>query len=169
MAIAESVSKQELQQRLLREQVRFLAVLAEVTSADAHEPCAVGAWSIQDVLAHIVAHEQQALAELRAALKGEHLASHHAEINVFNAGAVLAWRSLPWSSALAAWEHSFREVVEAVDALTEEDFLPSSVVSQALEDSIDGALANNTYGHYAEHLPGVLEFVRRQREGQSRC
>jgi hypothetical protein len=162
--MTEYVSKQELQQRLFREQARFLAVLTAMTPADAHAPYAVGAWSIQDVLAHIVAHEQQALMELHAALQGESLAIQHDRINVFNAGAVYAWRPLPWSSALAAWEHSFREVVEAVSTLTEEDFLPSSVVSRALEDSIDGALANNTYGHYAEHLPEIREFVQRKRE-----
>jgi hypothetical protein len=168
MTMAEYVSKQELQQRLFREQARLLAVLTEVTPAEAQAPYAVGDWSIQDVLAHIVAHEQQALAELRAALQGESLAIQHDRINVFNAGAVYAWSPLPWSSALAAWEHSFREVVAAVDALQEADFLPTSVVSLALNDSIDGALANNTYGHYAEHLPGVREFVQRQREGLSR-
>jgi hypothetical protein len=164
MTMTEYVSKQELQQRLFREQARFLAVLTAVTPADAHAPYTVGAWSIQDVLAHIVAHEQQALTELRAALQGESLAIQHDRINVFNAGAVYAWRPLPWSSALAAWEHSFREVVEAVSTLTEEDFLPSSDVSRVLEDSIDGALANNTYRHYAEHLPGIREFVHRKRE-----
>jgi hypothetical protein len=162
MAPDEHVSKPELQQRLLRERARLLAALAAVALADAREPGALGAWSIQDVLAHIVAHEQQALAELRAAARGEHLVISHDRVDAFNAGAVCAWRLLSWSAALAAWEHSFREIVEAVSGLRDEDFLPGSAVRRALEDSINGALANNTYGHYAEHLPQVLEFAQRR-------
>jgi len=39
--------------------------------------------------------------------------------------------------------------------LTESDFAPGSALEHALGDTVDGALANNTYEHYVEHLPGL--------------
>jgi hypothetical protein len=36
----------------------------------------------------------------------------------------------------------------------------------ALGDTVDGALANNTYTHYAEHLPALEAFVVRCRQAR---
>lgn len=47
---------------------------------------------------------------------------------------------------------SARQVVAAVAALAEADFDPAGPLAAALDDTIDGALANNTYAHWAEHL-----------------
>jgi hypothetical protein len=79
----------------------------------------------------------------------------------FNAGAAFASAPLQPVEALAAWDRSFRRVIEAVEELTEADFAPGSSLEQALGDTVDGALANNTYAHYAEHVQALTAFVAR--------
>ncbi len=92
-----------------------------------------------DVLAHFVAHEQRALAELRLAGRGERLQIDHAATDTFNDGAMLAWRTLDPVTARAAWGASARQVVAGVTALAEADFDRAG--------SLAAALTNNTYGH----------------------
>jgi hypothetical protein len=125
------------------------------------QPDAIGGWSVRDLLAHFVAHEQRALAEIAAACRGARLEIDPNGTSHFNAGAVFAWASLQPAEARAAWERSSRHVVEIVAELSEEDFAPGSALEQALGDTVDGALANNTYTHYAEHVPALEAFVAR--------
>ena len=154
------VTRAELLRRLNAGIAAVEAFLAGVPDGALREPGAVGSWSVADVLAHFVAHEQRALAELRAAGRGEHLAIDHAANDAFNDGAVQSWRALDPVTVRAAWGVSARTVVAVVAALADADFDPHGPLATALDDTIDGALANNTYGHYAEHLPEMESVVR---------
>jgi hypothetical protein len=77
---------------------------------------AIGQWSVRDLLAHLVAHEQRALAEIAAARRGQPMAIDHGCTDEFNAGAVFAWAPFGRREALAAWDHSYRQVVTMVEA-----------------------------------------------------
>ncbi len=71
--------------------------------------------------------------------------------DAFNLGAVLFSRAQPFQAVKATWDSSFDEMVRNVQSLDESDFQPSSRIVELLDDTIDGALANNSYEHYAEH------------------
>ena len=125
------------------------------------QPDPIARWSVRDLLAHFVAHEQRALAEITAAWRGERLEIAPNGTSEFNAGGVLAWTPLQPAEVLAAWDRSYRRVVRIVEELSEADFALGSALEQALGDTVDGALANNTYTHYAEHVPALEAFVAR--------
>jgi Mycothiol maleylpyruvate isomerase N-terminal domain len=160
---ADHVGKRELLVRIRTARDAVAALLGAIPPAAWLQPDALGRWSARDLLAHFVAHEQRALAEIAAAQRGERLAIDHAGGDEFNAGAVFAWAPVPPADARAAWDRSYRRVVETIEGLTEADFAPGSALEQALGDTIDGALANNTYAHYAEHVPALEAFVARCR------
>jgi hypothetical protein len=164
------VGKAELLRRLKAGRNRFAAVLDAVPSSVFLRPNTIGQWSVRDLLAHFVAHEQRAMTEIATAQRRERLAIDHHSAAAFNAGAVFAWAPLGREDAVAAWERSYQQVVEMVEALRESDFAPGSALEQSLGDTIDGALANNTYAHYAEHLPrleALVARVSRDREGSA--
>ena len=106
------------------------------------QPDAIGGWSVRDLLAHFVAHEQRAVAEIAAARRGERLAIDPNGTSEFNAGAVFAWALLQPAEALAAWDRSYRRVVGLVEELSEADFAPGCALEQVLADTVDGALAS---------------------------
>jgi uncharacterized protein (TIGR03083 family) len=153
------VMKAELLRRLEREYMRFRAVLAALTPQQMTMPATIGNWSVKDVIAHLIAHEQRALQELHAALRGERFEIDHRTNDLFNAQVVAASHSQSLEAVLREWDHSYGQVRAAVEALTEADFDPASPVVRALGDSIDGALGNSTYGHYAEHIERVKAFA----------
>lgn len=154
------VGKTELLRRLSAGHARVEAVLAKVTPTQQDQPNSMGAWSIKDLLAHFIAHEQRALQELAYAVRGETPVSAPGDNDQFNAQAVKAQRALPYTEVRAEWERSFQQVVAAVEALDEGAFAPTSRVCQLLDDTIDGALANNTYEHYDEHIPDIEAWLK---------
>jgi DinB superfamily len=155
----EQIGKSELLLRLRTSRDIVVMLLDAIPPSLFLQPDAIGRWSVRDLLAHFVAHEQRALAEIAAARRGERLEIDPSGTSEFNAGAVLAWTPLQPAEALAAWDRSYRRVVRIVEELSEADFAPDSALEQALGDTVDGTLANNTYSHYAEHVPALEAFV----------
>jgi Mycothiol maleylpyruvate isomerase N-terminal domain len=160
---AEHVGKRELLLRIRTARDTVASLLAAIPPAAFLLPDALGRWSARDLLAHFVAHEQRALAEIAAAQRGERLPVDQAGEDDFNAGAACAWATLQPAEARAAWDRSYCRLVATIEGLTEADFVPGSALEQALGDTVDGALANNTYTHYAEHLPALEAFAARYR------
>jgi hypothetical protein len=187
---SEHVGKSELLSRIRTSRDKMAMILEAIPPSLFLHPHAIGRWSVRDLLAHFVAHQQRALAEIAAGRRGERLAldpndssafnaldpndssAFNAldsnDSSAFNAGAVFAWSSLLPVEALAAWERSCGCVIGIVEELTETDFAPDSSLERALGDTVDGALANNTYAHYAEHLPALEAFVERWRPARLR-
>ena len=160
-----ALTQSALLNRLHSEYERFQTGLSCLTDEQMIQPQTIRAWSVKDLLAHLIAHEQRALQELRLALCGEHLAIDHTAVDIFNDGAVVASRPYPIEAVRRAWRRSFEEVVAAVEGLPASSFDPSHPITLALDDSIDGALANNTYDHYREHLADIelaIQHVRAQ-------
>lgn len=153
------VSRAELLSRLARDHQLLEATLAALTPRQHSAPGVLGKWSVKDILAHLIAHEQQALDELRDARLGERIEIDHASLDLFNAEAVRASHARSYDEVHASWNASYREVVAAVETLPDEDFAPDSPIAQTLGDSIDGALGNNTYAHYAEHRAEIEHWL----------
>lgn len=156
----EFVDRAELLRRLDHEYRRFHTAIARLTPAQLQTPGVVGAWSIKDVIAHFIVHEQFALHELEHALRGERYRPEEPETVIMNDRAVAGRRSQSLDDVLQAWNESYHQVVAAVRSLTDAAFDATGPIVQLLEDTIDGALGNNTYGHYAEHLPAIEAWTR---------
>ena len=149
------VSKAELLERLTRESARLKDTF-ERLDPDVR----VGAWSLTEFLAHLIAHEQRAMAEVRAALVGEHFEIDHDANDAFNQGATFSSRAFPSDAVYRAWLESNASLLGFVESLPDDVFRAPNAVIQTLGDTIDGALANNTYGHYAEHLPKLIGLIK---------
>ena len=155
------VDKTELLHRLYIGQQEFKNLIARIPPEQTSLPGATGTWSVKDVIAHLIAHEQRALNELDHAQRGEPYHFDHSCNDTFNEGAVLASQTQAYENVVAAWESSVASVIAAVEQLTDADFDPNGIVVQRLEDSIDGALANNTYEHWQDHGAQIEEWLGR--------
>ena len=156
------VDKAELLRRLHDGYARFNLLLERLTPEQKIAPNVVGVWSVKELLAHFIAHEQRALDELHHALRGE---AYHFDFDcndTFNEGAVLAYRAQSFADVYAAWSRSVEVVIAEVSRLNDTDFDPSERVVQSLDDTIDGALANNTYEHWEEHGAQVEAWLERR-------
>ncbi|MEO8397319.1 MAG: DinB family protein, partial [Chloroflexota bacterium] len=132
------------------------------TGVDPEAPGVTEMWSVKDVVAHLIAHEHRTIEELRYAKRGERLPIKHAENDSFNDGAVYACRVMPFEMVREQRWRSYERVVAMIESLDEADFDPQSNVVKMLDDTIDGAVANNTYEHYNFHGAQIEEWLEDQ-------
>jgi hypothetical protein len=156
------VTKQVLLQRLQASYAHFHQIITPLTSSQLETKGVIGSWSIKDTVAHFIAHEQFALRELAAAQGGETYDNPYEDVDTMNAVAVEQYTYASLDQVLLDWDISFQQIVTAVEALDETDFAADSPVVDCLNDTIDGALANNTYEHYAEHIPSIQAWIAHQ-------
>src|SRR5258708_4381401 len=104
MSVEPFVKKSELLHRLEKGKADFDAVLARLTPDQRSRLMISDSWSLKDLLAHLIAHEQRALEELRAATRGQRPDVPMADNDSFNLGAVLATRSQTYEQIKAAWD-----------------------------------------------------------------
>lgn len=159
----QSVDRAELLRRLAHAYSRIRSAIARLPPEQLQVPGAVGDWSIKDLVAHFIAHEQFALRELAEAQRGEQPSAVAEDLAAYNARAVAERAADSAETVLRAWAASFQQVIEAIESLADADFDPGGRLVEALGDTIDGAFGNNTYDHYLEHLGAVEAWIDRRR------
>src|SRR5579871_2307817 len=107
------VDKGELLRRLDRSYHALDTLLSYAATFDPEASGVCGVWSVKDIVAHVIAHEQRTLEELRLARLGKHLDIKHEEMDSFNDGAVFAYRSAPFAVVREQWQRSHASVVKA--------------------------------------------------------
>src|SRR5262245_33579450 len=100
----ERVGKSELLLRIRTSRDAVASLLVVIPPAAFLQSDAIDRWSVRDLLAHFVAHEQRVVAEIAAARQGERVATNPNGMYEFNAGATFAWAPLQAAEALAAWD-----------------------------------------------------------------
>ena len=135
--------KSHLLSLMRTEHSQLEALLNSLSEEQMLRPHVVGTWSVKDVLAHLTWWEQAMISEivhgveLDPGLNGEPWSTERA-----NALMVEAKRGTPLAEVLAAFHDSYRQMLQVVEHLSEEDLASEELYTH---------LANNTGNHYAEH------------------
>lgn len=137
--------------RLNDEYTALLSLLDSLTPAQRTTPNVIGTWSVKDMLAHLIYWNRRPTDEISAALNGYAFAYDQRDDDIINAETVSANRGRAWEDVMADFQRSFRAVVALVEMMPEEAFDEGGEVMQRLGNSLDDALAIDTYAHYAEH------------------
>jgi uncharacterized protein (TIGR03083 family) len=153
------IPQSELLHRLHAGYRAFHALIDPLDAGQLQQAGVIGDWSVKDLVAHFIAHEQFALAELSAARRGEQYQPEFGDTDTLNAEAVARYAVQPVAAVLAAWQVSFRQLVAAVESLSAAEYADDGMLARCLNDTIEGALANNSYEHYAEHRPAVEAWI----------
>lgn len=138
-------------------------------------PGVTGAWSIKDLIAHIMAYEQHTADRIGEILHGETYtpARSQSELDVFlarfgypdfgsplldddgpNAWVVERYRSIPLEEVVAQESNAFHALVTGLEALSE-----TQITSHNLYEEV----ASSTYEHYHEHVRQIKRWLTRVR------
>jgi uncharacterized protein (TIGR03083 family) len=161
----EPMTKAELLGLIETEHARLEAILAPLSEAQMTEGSLASGWSVKDMLAHLTWWEQRMLQVVQAAARGERLPrlsregeDEEATINRVNAETYQANHLRPLHEVRADFQRSYRQVVELVHSLSDDDLAPVSSIAQTLGGPLQPLIAANTYDHYREHS----EMIRSQ-------
>ena len=117
-----------------------------------------GAWSVKDIIAHILGWEKEMTAALERMARGERPVPEgvdYSDSDTWNAKFSLALHAQLPTTVLAEWQQTHMCYVKAAKAVPDDRYGEGKTVNRLLETS--------GYGHYREHAPPIREW--RQREG----
>lgn len=147
----ERLDRDTILQRVRTEHRRLSDTLALLTPAQCLLPNVVGYWSVKDVASHLVFWNQFVVNEVRAAVQGKVYPHPPGTGDEINALAVAEYSHRDWDEVHSQFEQSCWQVINLVANLPDEAFEPNNRIEQVLEETVHGALANNTYEHWPMH------------------
>ncbi|MCI0399590.1 MAG: ClbS/DfsB family four-helix bundle protein [Chloroflexi bacterium] len=137
------------------------ALLAQVDEARWSEPGVEGDWSLKDVVAHVSWHEREMIGVLDArALAGSewwNLPTDERNALIYEAN-----RDRPLAEVQVEAKETYARLWAAVQTLSDEELNdPGRFAGMFLDWAPWKLLAENTYEHYQQHVPGLRAWIRR--------
>jgi len=126
------------------------AAYGGLSAAEMLEPGVIGTWSVKDIIAHVTAWEEEALAHLPLILAGgkpPRYSVTHGGINAFNAQMTQRNRERPLSEVLRRRDDTHRRLLAFIQGAPEETF--------ATDTRARRRLRLDTYRHYAIHARAI--------------
>ncbi len=163
----EPKDKATLLDKLRTEHAAFEAVLASLTEAQMTTPGVTEIWSIKDVLAHVTAWERYVLDRLQAALYGTEptflvQAVTDEETDRVNAQFYEESRLLPLSAVLAAFRATHRQMIETIQALSDDALTTPRRFPWLSEPTLWDAARIDP--HTEEHRLAIQAWLKQQEE-----
>ena len=122
-----------------------------------------GDWSIKDIMAHITSWHHRLLDRLHAAMRNEKptlpAISTDEEMHMLNEQFYQENKSRPLSEVLNDFHTSYRQIVELVQSMNEEDLIDPQRFAWMRGDPLWYLVAGDTYEHYLEHSQPIKDWL----------
>ena len=146
--------------KMNRSRSATLDVLAKLTPAQIRRPKTQGKWAIRDVIAHIVAWEQEACKRLDMIMQGKadqiHFYDSKNDTDAFNARAVKRFREHTFPALLRQAEEVRKELVARVRSLP-----PEEIMNPAHHHPVSVWLPEFAWTHEESHRSRIYKFIRK--------
>ena len=144
---------------MARERGKLLAALNGLSEEEMARPGAVGRWSVRDVLAHILAWEDETVArlELLAAERPQDFTriTTDAELEAWNASAHRRYAGLSLAEVMRRLEDVQGRILAELDSLSDE-----RLSTDEGPVPVHNWLPECTYAHEEEHCADILAWRR---------
>ena len=171
----EPISKKQLLAEMQSEQAVWLALLNEIGEENMTQPEVAGGWSIKDIVAHLTGWRKRTVLRLRAALDptidrtppwpaelGE--LDENDDVDGINAWIYQTNRDRPLADVLNDSHEVFQQLVEACDALSDEQLNDSQRFPWLEGERLTGAFL---FGHFhEEHEPDMRAWLARVKQAR---
>jgi uncharacterized damage-inducible protein DinB len=154
-----ALTREDARESLARERGKLLAALNGLSEDEMARPAAVGRWSVRDVLAHILAWDEEAATrlELLAAGRPQDFAriTNEEELEAWNASAHERYAGLALAEVMRRLEAVQGRILVGLDSLSDE-----RLGTDAGPVPVRHWLPECTYAHEEEHCADILAWRR---------
>jgi hypothetical protein len=158
-ADAAPFTRPEVRDSLARERGKLLAALEGLSEREMTRSGAVGRWSVRDVLAHLLAWEEEAVTrlDLLAAERPQDIAriTDEEELEAWNARAHERYAGLPLAEVMRRLAEVQGRILAGLDSLSDE-----RLGTDAGPVPVHNWLPDCTYAHEQEHCADILAWRR---------
>ena len=158
------MNKTELLDTMLNRRAEWNALLSQVDQERMMQPGVAGEWSVKNIVAHVTWTESETAQLLQAsAFAGSQL--WELPENERNAVVFELNRDRPLPEVLAQATDVFKQLLDAVRALSEEDLNdPARFQDMPISGIPWRIVVANSFAHYYQHMPGIRAWLERSKE-----
>ena len=154
-----ALTREDVRESLARERRKLLAALDGLSEEEMARPGAVGRWSVRDVLAHILAWDEEAVTrlELLATDRPQDFTriTSDEELDAWNARAQQRYADLPLAEVMRRLTEAQGRVLAGLDSLSDE-----RLSTDEGPVPVHNWLPDCTYAHEEEHCADILAWRR---------
>lgn len=154
------MNKQELTDKILSGRKQLESTLAYVDNERMPLIILHGEWSVKDLLAHLGFWEERVVA-LFQVLRAGKTPEPAPELDALNARALTASRKLSVEEIRRQEIKAYQKVLTLVREASQAELFDAAHFPWTEGRPFCDLIADNTYGHYDEHLPEVLAWLKR--------
>ena len=165
-------TKSEMLTLLENEFNRWEALIGSLSEPQITNPNFIGTWTIQDVLAHLMAWQTRSIARLEAAQmnKDPEFTSWRVQPQpdpIDNSDEINAWiyatyRDAPWTDIHRCWVAGYQRFLQLAQTIPEKDLLDPQKYPWMFGQPLMAVLQSSYDHHHLEHLEPLLALLRRQ-------
>lgn len=164
--MAEITEKKQLLEQIKASRERLEAALDRVPQTRISEAGAQGAWSVKDLLDHIVVWEQRMLDWLETTLRGEQPqmlpeGMTWDDLDRWNQETFQARRERTLDQVLQDFEATYPQVLQTVSEISKEDLFQPDHFPWREDSPLWIMVAANTFWHYDEHAQDIERWLDR--------
>ncbi len=161
--MAEQIDKASILDQMHTQYAMLEKILTPLDAAQMTTAGVNGDWSIKDVLAHMTAWHHRLLNILHAARRNEEPTisgpASDEEVDRLNEQFYQEQKFRPLDEVLNDFRTFYPQIVEAVQAMNEEDLLDPLRFAWMGGVPLWQVVAGDTYEHYEEHLPSIQAWL----------
>ncbi len=158
------MTQSQLLEKIRTGHILFKSLLAELSSEQMIQPGVIGEWSVKDIVAHIVVHEQRMLAWMTERWRGEipHAPQPYAmpdnELDQLNEQIFRENRDRALLDILNGLDKTHVDILAFVAATDEQDLIDPQRFHLQDGEPLWEAVAANTCDHYAQHGADIRQW-----------
>ena len=143
--------------KLLDEEYQNFRQLIDGLDGDALTRVWFGAWSVKDIVAHVLGWQREMTEALKRMARGEKPTPEgvdYSNTDEWNAKFAAAMRGIDPRTVIASWQQTHMTFAKAAQAVPDDRYGEGKTVNRLLEAS--------GYGHYHEHAEDIREWRKSQ-------
>ena len=156
-----AMTKDQIVAAIRTERQHLEETLSLFSEEQMQEPLFTGGWSVKDILAHIVFWEQRTLRGIRASLRGEAPPPIKGIVDTINKRVYEENHDRPLPDVTSDFHHSFREFIEQVAALAEDDMADPLRFAWTRGKPLRNWIRVDSQYHYVQHNRQLRAWLER--------
>jgi len=151
-------TKEELLAQIFTAREELEATLARVPERQMGAPILHDGWSVQDTLCHLAFWEEVAMACF-AALRAGQTPDPIVDVDALNARILKDFHHLSLDEVREREQVAYQQVIDMVESASDDELFDPGHFTWTNGNPFMVWIENNTWGHYAEHLPELQAWL----------
>lgn len=155
------MNRQELKGKIRSSRGELESALGRISNEQRTLVILHGEWSIKDLIGHLGFWEARVVSLFLILKAGGIPESDHQDMDILNAENLLRTRGQSLEEVVGFEQAAYKKVLELIDTASDKELTDPHHFAWTQGRSFDEMISDNTWGHYEEHLPEVMAWLKR--------